>query len=269
MRIIVSFSFFLFLTSCFSQEHKNVLNLFFSSNSSVLNKKAKEEIKNVFETAKPGEFYIEKIIGYCDSTGSESANKVLALKRINAVEEFIELFNFEVGLKIPSGENYPSDAKDLKKYSYWRRVEIHYTIVPPTVVIDEEIPSTINKFYQMNIDSLEVENSEPIVLNINFMPGMDVLLENSYPEIENLYQFLRGNENVFAFIRGHVCCADDYPLSSARAYVVYTALVNRGISPSRLKFQGFSNTIPAVSPEIIEEHRIKNRRVDVIFSLIP
>ncbi|MFN5844233.1 MAG: OmpA family protein [Flavobacteriia bacterium] len=82
----------------------------------------------------------------------------------------------------------------------------------------------------------------------------------------NLFAFLRDHEDISVFIRGHVCCSHDPALSTARAYVVYSMLIDRGISPKRLKYEGFSNTIPAISPETNDNDRQANRRVDVIFS---
>lgn len=267
MRLIILILFFP-IAQMFAQEERKILNLFFKSNSSEVSKKYEDQLLNLLKTSNTGELFIEKIIGYCDQNGSTESNKTLASKRILTVENIIVSEGFEVLEKIAAGETYPKNAINPNEYAYWRRVEIHYLIAAPISVIEEEIPSIPNQFATINIDSVENKSIEPIVLNIHFMPGQDVLIDNSQQEIENLYQFLRGNENVFAFIRGHVCCADDYPLSSARAYVIYSELVKRGIAPSRLKFQGFSNTLPAVSPEIIEEHRIKNRRVDVVFSII-
>ena len=82
-----------------------------------------------------------------------------------------------------------------------------------------------------------------------------------------LYDFLAENNEVYAFIRGHVCCAQDPELSTARAYVVYSTLLRKGIPVERISYQGFSNTIPAVYPEITDEDRQRNRRVDVLLSI--
>jgi outer membrane protein OmpA-like peptidoglycan-associated protein len=58
-------------------------------------------------------------------------------------------------------------------------------------------------------------------------------------------------------------CFDDHNLSVSRALAVYTYLAQKGIDRSRLTFKGFSNTLPVVFPEITDEDRTKNRRVDV------
>lgn len=249
---------------CFSQENSTVLNIYFSNNSSHLSSKSKKDLQTLIDLSTKDSIIIEELIGYCDVNGSEESNKELAVRRISSVQNFLSSYPIIIQKITAAGENYPIGSKRLNDLANWRRAEIHYRISKENT----ERSSLPNQFSSIKIDSLHSNNFKPIVLKINFMPGMDVLLENSHQEIENLFQFLKANENVFAFIRGHVCCADDFPLSTTRAYVVYSILVERGISPSRLKYQGFSNTKPAISPEVIEEHRIRNRRVDVIFSII-
>jgi outer membrane protein OmpA-like peptidoglycan-associated protein len=244
------------------------LNVYFENNSAKISKKASQQLDSLLETARPGEFFIEKVIGYCDKNGSEQSNKVLASRRIASVESIIRSKGMTIIEKVEAGETYPSDAKNTDDLAYWRRVEIHYSIVPSEDKSIKEKTSLKSQFTQIKIDSLETKSSQPVVLNIQFAPGLDQLIGNSELEIQNLYEFLRANENISAFIRGHVCCTHDPVLSTARAYVVYKKLVDYGISPLRLKYEGFSNTIPAVSPEVIEEHRQANRRVDVIFSKI-
>lgn len=268
MKNLILLPFLFIFFNIKAQENTEVLNIFFSSNSAQLSNASKKEIKTLFDSAKPGEFRIEKIIGFCDSTGKTANNIILAEKRIKAVEQFIHAYKIEIPIKTPFGENYPSNAKNTNDLAYWRRVEIHYSILIPTIETEIVIPNIHNQFNDIKLDSIQSENADPIVLNIQFMPGTDVLIGNSFEEIQNLFDFMRYNTDAFAFIRGHVCCADDMELSFARAFVVYSMLLERGIPPSRMKFQGFSNTMPAVSPEVLEEHRQKNRRVDVVFSRI-
>ncbi|MEY3237998.1 MAG: hypothetical protein RI883_2099, partial [Bacteroidota bacterium] len=119
-----------------------------------------------------------------------------------------------------------------------------------------------------NLEKIASSNKSSIVLNIEFVPGEDILIGNSFEEINKLYIFLNENPKVYAFLRGHVCCADDFALSSARAHAVFLKLVQKGIESSRLRYDGFSNTIPVITPELTDEDRQKNRRVDVIFTIV-
>jgi outer membrane protein OmpA-like peptidoglycan-associated protein len=117
------------------------------------------------------------------------------------------------------------------------------------------------------IDVEHMDNTVVLLnLNLQFEGDAPVVTSASVKEINDLVDFLQKNRSLDAFIRGHVCCGDEMPLSKKRAKTVYTELVRRGINPTRLRYQGFSNTIPAVFPEKTELDRSKNRRVDIIFS---
>ncbi len=117
------------------------------------------------------------------------------------------------------------------------------------------------------IDVSNMDNSVVLInLNIQFIGDAPIINSSSISEMDDLVRFLQKNNSIDAFIRGHVCCGDEMPLSKKRAKTVYLELIRRGINPDRLRFQGFSNTIPAVSPEKTDLDRSKNRRVDVMFS---
>ena len=72
-------------------------------------------------------------------------------------------------------------------------------------------------------------------------------------------------------IEGHTCdlpihtarYPSNWELSAQRAINVLTYLVRKGIDPSRLSAVGYADTRPIV-PNIDEEHRRKNRRVDIV-----
>ena len=105
-----------------------------------------------------------------------------------------------------------------------------------------------------------------IRLSILFYTNVDTYYSEFEGELKQLHEFMRDNENVRAHIRGHVCCGDNYNLSSNRAYKIYKYLKSRGIDPSRLSFKWYSNKIPEVSPEVTEYDKLRNRRVDIIFT---
>lgn len=111
------------------------------------------------------------------------------------------------------------------------------------------------------------EKLEPIPLTIEFENASPIVREYSIPEMDKLFQFLNAHENVDIFIRGHVCCMDDYDISLARAKALNNYLVRRGISQSRIGYEGYSNRIPLVWPELTGEDQQRNKRVDVIFTI--
>lgn len=108
-----------------------------------------------------------------------------------------------------------------------------------------------------------------VVMQIQFEGGKPIMSPLAQKEMGDLFVFLDKNKQVNAFIRGHVCCGDEMKLSRKRAKRIYTDLVKKGIDPSRLRYQGFSNSLLLINPERTEADRAKNRRVDIIFSLNP
>lgn len=265
MKFYLLFFFLLPFVFGHSQNDKGNLTVYFAKNSDILTIDSQRKLDSLLNTAVEGNFFIERLVGYCDEQGSNSYNSVLASKRIEAVSRLLDQKKIPITEKIAAGEDYPPDAKSLNNYAKWRKVEIYYLIAEP-VRVEDSMPES-DPLAAIDIESLQEGNKASITLEIQFLPGEDVLIGNSYEEIMKLYRFLSAYPTVYAFIRGHVCCADDFPLSTARAYVVYSILVKQGISPNRLRYEGFSNTKPAISPEITDADRQKNRRVDVIFSM--
>jgi len=248
-----------------AQETSKTLHLFFHLGDYSLTSQGKKSLDSLFNVGSEGDLLITNISAFCDTTGSIELNRILANNRLETVFNYITSRGEIVNSKNAFGEEYPL-TKNVNNYRKWRRVDVTYIFSRPINVSEDEIPST-NKFEKVNLDSLVSNASDAIVLDIQFVPGQDVLMPGSENEIWRLYDFLSANPKAFAFIRGHVCCANDPFLSAARAYTVYTMLINQGISPTRLKYQGFSNTIPRTE-EIDEESRQLNRRVDVVFSKI-
>lgn len=247
-----------------AQETKT-LHLYFHVGDYSITKESKKSLDSLFNVVSGGDLMITTISAFCDTTGSIQMNRILANNRLETVYNYITTKGETVNSKKSFGEEYPLD-KSVKNYRNWRRVDITYVFSDVLQVVEREIPLS-NKFEKVNLDSLVENASDAIVLDIQFVPGQDVLLPGSENEIWRLYDFLSANPKAFAFIRGHVCCANDPFLSAARAYAVYTMLTSQGISPTRLKYQGFSNTMPRAE-EIDEESRQLNRRVDVVFSKI-
>ena len=122
----------------------------------------------------------------------------------------------------------------------------------------------------MRLSKIRIQDLDKsiILLNMNleFVGDEPIITASSLLEMDDLLNFLLKNNSVDAFIRGHVCCGDEMPLSKKRAKHVYNELIRRGVQEDRLRYQGFSNTLLMVSPELTESDRSKNRRVDIIFS---
>ena len=218
--------------------------------------------------------------GFADPTGSSNYNKNLSQLRINSVLNELSL-NQDNQLKIIAfGEDQRNQEDHSRPNRERRRVDVIYSAQNNTTVKAEPIKavnepplpikeepkheeSLISNFESFLLDSTATKTT--IQLSIHFHPGTDAFLNPQDPQLKELFDFLHYNQNVRAHIRGHVCCGPNQPVSHLRAYQVYKYLIKRSISPERLSYKGYSNTIPFVTPELTEADRIKNRRVDVIF----
>lgn len=240
------------------------VSVYFDFDKDLLTSAQDLELEFLKQLISDGNAELLKIEAFTDTVGSIEYNNRLARRRANFV--LTELGNNKASIETNVfGEDYgiKQDYSDQKH----RRVDIWYQeIAVESLKVEEpEIQSELlTKFKEFLNDSLSDETM--IELSIHFLPGKAILLPESNDELWNLFDFFHYNQNINGFIRGHVCCSDDMPLSAERAAVVYNFLIDRSISPNRMKYQGYSNSIPAVSPEVTDEDRRRNRRVDVIFT---
>lgn len=112
-----------------------------------------------------------------------------------------------------------------------------------------------------------VKKGETFVLkNIYFNTDDTTLTAESNKELDKQALFLKENRNINIIIVGHTDSqgSDVYnmKLSEERALSVKKALIDRGISPERLKSEGRGKTQPIASNET-EEGRAENRRIEI------
>lgn len=106
-----------------------------------------------------------------------------------------------------------------------------------------------------------------VLHNLFFALNEAEILPESGPAMDELYQFLTNNPTVQIKIIGHTdntgSLAYNMRLSQNRAKAVYDTLVERGILPERLSYEGKGPNDPVASNET-EEGRAENRRVEFI-----
>lgn len=257
----LSLSLFLFLAISFlsNGQKSGSVNLYFYLSDSQLTENSKLKLDSLVGAG--GKIEITSLNAFCDPSGTNEFNNKLARERSQRVQNYLTDKGIAFkGITI-TGENYSQSQIQKEDYPDMRKVVLNYSSVTETTATNE------NPFGKLNLEDIKSKKNNTLVLKIQFVPGKDILLDDSsHINVYQFFEFMKYNEKVHAFIRGHVCCASDYQLSLERAYKVYNELVQRGISPSRLRVKGFSNTEPLV-PEITEEDQQKNRRVDVIFSI--
>ncbi len=228
------------------------------------------------------EIYLRTIESYTDTTGTHAYNNQLSLRRMYAVTRLLR-FNTDA-LQHPltaNGERLPPNQITHYNAERSRRVDIIYGKVPDlkgvVSAIEERTSSSRSLLTPGTTEPLSIKESlmkfitdstqkEAVVtLSIEFISGTYVLLHPNDPQLYEIYSVLQNNPHFDAEIRGHVCCGDNFVLSHQRANVVYNYLIRKGVLPKRIRYQGYSNREPIVSPEVTEEDRQRNRRVDVRF----
>lgn len=101
---------------------------------------------------------------------------------------------------------------------------------------------------------------------IYFKADTAALNQESYPTLDEIYQFLAKNDDVVVEIGGHTNGNCDHPycdkLSEARAKRVAEYLIERGISSGRLRFKGYGKRKPVGSNATLAGRK-KNQRVEI------
>ena len=244
--------------SAFAQE-KAVFTCYFGLNEYVLPQDSVAKFKAWLREVPPPVSI--SVSAFTDTLGTVPQNQVLAQRRLNTV---LSMLSGTKGVSLQKeviGESYGKEG--YRNNPAWRKVEvtIAYNGGPVNIPVEtgQIVTGTINKIETF------ANSTGPVNLNIQFVGGQDIYIGNSHLEVEVLYQYLKQNPTVKAFIRGHVCCAADPDLSILRAYAVYSDLLAKGISADRISYRGYSNTIPVMA-EVDDYSRQMNRRVDVIFT---
>ena len=105
--------------------------------------------------------------------------------------------------------------------------------------------------------------------DVYFAAGLASVLEESYPKLKRLRDFLILNPTVSIEVHGHVNEDNDkdmvsMKLSKRRAQKVVDYLVEGGIDSKRLTAIGFGNTKPIYKTPQTEEEKEANRRVEIL-----
>lgn len=117
-----------------------------------------------------------------------------------------------------------------------------------------------------DIDLQKAEVGTTFILrNIFFDFDKSDLKSESFPELNNLADYLKKNNAIRIEIGGHTddqgSDAYNNKLSLDRARSVYNYLIDQGITPDRLSYHGYGKTLP-IAPNTTEEGRSLNRRTE-------
>lgn len=128
-------------------------------------------------------------------------------------------------------------------------------------IIDE----TISNHSIKRLDSLTIGNSL-IIRNIYFDFDKFQILDNSFPLLDSLANYMKTHDRTIIQIIGHTDNAGtqeyNHDLSYNRASEVVKYLISKGVSKEQLSAIGFGSEQP-ISPNDEEEGRKKNRRIEI------
>lgn len=157
-------------------------------------------------------------------------------------------------LQLPIGDKYFITVKSLTDTSKYGVIEI------PTLGPDEEYtePFTVNVKFEI------ARNYRLDRVYFDF--GKATLRPESFPELEELVEFMRNKDDIRIEIAGHTDNvgkdADNLKLSQQRAEAIRNYLVKKGIQPARVVAKGYGATLP-IADNATDEGRQKNRRTEV------
>jgi outer membrane protein OmpA-like peptidoglycan-associated protein len=228
------------------------------------------------------------IKAYCDIRGSVSYNDELAKRRAFSVHEY--LLNHGVaktsvaqvtsfGERMPVNDNRTEEERQLnrKVVISWPRVyelDTPVSKTPPEETALEPLKPPVRDFSKNIIDT--IQTGEVLRLrNINFYGGRHTFLPSAEPALQELLEVMKSHPTLVIDIQGHICCRPGSPIDGAdfdsgdnnlsfnRAWAVFKYLLDNGIDKKRMTYHGFAGSKPLVDPELTEDDRTANRRVEI------
>jgi outer membrane protein OmpA-like peptidoglycan-associated protein len=220
------------------------------------------------------------ITGYCDAKGSNAYNDPLSVERARMVRSYLlqrGLPSSQVTILKGYGKRKPENAnRTPEEQQLNRKVELvgvsDQSAVSQVTVKQYQLKDTVS-FNRKSIENAR-EGQNLILQEINFYGGRHTFLPTSQPILNELLTVMRQNPKLEIEIEGHICCRksredaydldeENQHLSLNRARAVYDFLVEGGIDPARMGYRGFGGQFPQVYPEITDEDRRRNRRVEI------
>ena len=194
------------------------------------------------------EAYMVLIVGHTDSSGDESYNKALSLKRAQSVADYLISTGLDADKLsvIGRGSKEPVASDETREGRIQnRRVDI--LVVAEIRALDTLLFPGVALFERRSADLTEQGKA---LLEKNRMDARALLKDAYYIEIDGHTDNV-GDEN------------DNMVLSEQRAESVRDYLVSKGLDDSKVVTTGMGATMPIASNDT-EEGRAKNRRVQVL-----
>lgn len=248
----------------------DTVNIYFDIGKSQLLPTAKSTLDSLLgNLQETGDLIL--IYGYADYLGTGLPNQTLSDRRAEKVKQYL------LNKGLPQGQIIQSDGvgqvsirgREAHGNQHYRKAAVF--------IRRKKIPEKIIKQdlkLQRLVDKVEVGHSFRLP-NINFIVNSSRYTAGSEEILEELLQVMKQNPELKIKLEGHVCCIQkgsedafdvvyhDFNLSRNRARRIYFYLSKNGIDKSRVEYEGFGKSRPMIDPEMTEEDKEKNRRVEV------
>ncbi|RMG77012.1 MAG: OmpA family protein [Bacteroidetes bacterium] len=134
----------------------------------------------------------------------------------------------------------------------------------PEPVVSEKPPKILQDLDRKNLKTGQTIRLEKLY----FAMDESTFTPDSYEVLDELYEFLKDNQDVRVEIGGHTNTIPDTDycdrLSTARAKAVVDYLISKGIDSSRLEYKGYGKRQPIIRNDKYNlEARKKNQRVEI------
>ncbi len=253
------FIFCLFFTSSLYSQYNIEHSVFFDTDKYNLTKTEKTRLQKFLSSNTKEDVLKIEIYGFCDDIGSNNYNLTLSQNRAEAIKEIFSQVSF-----------FPEKISTVDG-----RGELLLNIVDE---IDPSVIRALNRRVDIVISYPEKEEKKEEVIkkdenkilleNVLFITGYSYLTRGSKKILNDVAETLK-KDNFSFVIQGHVCCTEGEldavdrktnkrNLSIARAKYVYDYLLEKGISGSRMSYEGLAHKFPLGGSED------KDRRVEIL-----
>lgn len=256
-------------------QRTDTFQVYFAFGAPRLSKQATNYIDNLIFNALLLHGQKLTILGYADYVGGHGFNDTLSTRRARNVLKYLVSSGFDekdIKLCIGKGKIDRSPVSGMQGYDRDRKVQI---IIDKVRKMDSAALARKKgtRTTMPPTSSLKVNTAYP--LNILFEDASSIFLEKSNTVLRQLLDFMVKNPTVKIRIEGHICCLEPTSkldghdkttggrLSWTRAKAVYDFLLKNNISRDRLSYIGLGASAPDVYPELTEEDKEKNRRVEM------
>lgn len=205
----------------------------------------------------PKEIRPDRVI-YVKGKVTDRENK----RPLSSLVEVVDLINGNV---VHSAETFPNDGNFLislpagKSYAF-NVSKTGYLLYSEHFQVDTNI--SIANIYHLELEPIKI-GSSVILRNIFYESNSYTLEPKSLVELKRLALFLSKNPGMLIEIQGHTddkgSKALNKELSTNRAKTVYNKLLQLGVDPAQIQYNGLGDLEP-IADNSTEEGRSKNRR---------